>query len=95
MALFGTSSPTQGMRMCVGLPGQVLEVDGAGSARVDVQGTVRTVSLALLGEPPVPGDWVLVQLGFAMSRVTPAEAADTIRLLRLLEASIEDEIGVT
>jgi hydrogenase expression/formation protein HypC len=80
--------------MCIGLPGRVTEVDESGSAQIDVQGTVRQVSLALLREPPQVGDWVLVQLGFAMSRVTEEEAAETIHLLRLLEASVEDELGV-
>jgi hydrogenase expression/formation protein HypC len=94
MALSDGCGTAHGTTMCVGLPGRVLEVREDGSARVDVQGAVRQVSLVLLSEPVTPGDWIVVQLGFAMSRVTAAEATDTIRLLRMLEASVEDEIGV-
>lgn len=47
--------------------------------------------MALLDEPAQVGDWVMVQLGFAMRRVTEAEATETTRLLRLLEASVADE----
>lgn len=77
--------------MCVAQPGRVVEVDGSGSARVDVRGTPRRVSMALLDEPAQVGDWVMVQLGFAMRRMTEAEATETTRLLRLLEASVADE----
>jgi hydrogenase expression/formation protein HypC len=80
--------------MCVGLPGKVVEVeqDGAGFARVDIQGSLRRVSLALMGEPPKVGEWVVVQLGFAMERMTETEASEALHLLRLLEESVEDEL---
>lgn len=94
MALSVATRRAQGTAMCVGLPGQVLEVDDRGSARVDVQGAVRQVSLALVAEPPRVGDWVLVQLGFVMSRITEEEATETLRLLRLLEASVSDELSM-
>ncbi|GAC1616699.1 MAG: HypC/HybG/HupF family hydrogenase formation chaperone [Candidatus Dormibacteraceae bacterium] len=71
--------------MCLGIPGRVIEViDPANKiARVDVKGTPRNVSLALLpaDETAGPGDLVLVHLGFAMSRLTEAEAAETAEML--------------
>ena len=79
------------MAMCVGLPGQVVEVgpDG-GSALVDVHGARRTVSLVLMPAKPAVGDWVVVQLGFAMERMTATEATEALELLQLLEAAMED-----
>ncbi len=73
--------------MCLGIPGQVLEVvdrDG-GLARVDISGVRREVSVALVDEParPIePGDWVLVHVGFALARIDEDEAATTLALLR-------------
>lgn len=81
--------------MCVGLPGQVVEVlaDRPGFARVSVQGTLRLVGLGLLdGDPPRPGDWVLIQLGLALERMTEAEATEAIRLLEALGAATEDDL---
>lgn len=71
--------------MCLGIPGRVIAiVDPANKiASVDVKGVTRKVSLALLpaDETAGPGDLVLVHLGFAMSRITEAEAAETEQML--------------
>jgi len=71
--------------MCLGIPARVIAiVDPAhGIARVDVKGVERNVSLALLpaGETAGPGDLVLIHLGFAMSRLSEAEAAETNEML--------------
>lgn len=66
--------------MCLGIPGQIVErVDEVRqSVLVDVQGQQRRVSAAMLveegGELPGTGDWVVVHLGFALSRMDEAEA---------------------
>jgi hydrogenase assembly chaperone HypC/HupF len=80
--------------MCVGLPGKVVEVgsDGA-SAVVDVHGARRTVSLVLMPVAPQVGDWVVVQLGFAMERMTETEAIEALELLAMLEAAVEDGLS--
>lgn len=65
--------------MCLGIPGRVVELptDHANLARVDVEGVVRDVNLALLeDDPAVPGEWVLIHLGFALQKMTEAEVAD-------------------
>jgi hydrogenase expression/formation protein HypC len=67
--------------MCLGVPGKVLErfPDRPTIARVDVEGSVREIDLSMLeGEPPAPGDWVLIHLGFALERLTEAEAAEVL-----------------
>lgn len=79
--------------MCIGIPGRVIEVAGAppGMAQVDVQGVRRSVGTLLLESPPAPGDWVLVHLGFAMSRLTPDEARETLDLLDELARLMADD----
>jgi hydrogenase expression/formation protein HypC len=65
--------------MCLGIPGEVIEIlPGEDAlARVDASGVRRVISIGLLAdEPVVPGDWVLIHVGFALaSRIDEAEAA--------------------
>lgn len=80
--------------MCLGVPGRVIKVAAAGKvsgeamATVDFQGSRVEVSLALVPEA-VPGDWVLVHAGFALTRLDEHEAAETWRWLDLAEVSDE------
>lgn len=70
--------------MCLGLPGRIVAVAGGrpAVAWVDVGGMPREVDLALLGDdPPDVGDWVVIHLGYALERLTEAEARETIGLL--------------
>ncbi len=83
--------------MCLGIPGQVLEVVDrpAGLARVDLSGVRREVSVALVDEPARPieaGDWVLVHVGFAMAKIDEAEAQATLDQLRRLGQEYQDEL---
>ena len=83
--------------MCLAIPGVVVEiVDEADCvARVDVAGVEREVNIALLtwgGETLVPGDWVLIHVGFAMTRIDEEEAARTLALLREMGDAFETEL---
>jgi hydrogenase expression/formation protein HypC len=83
--------------MCLAIPGQVIEfVDESNRlARVDVAGVVRTVNVGLLdrdGDAAVPGDWVLIHVGFALSKVDEDEAAATLRMLQGMGADYEQEL---
>ena len=83
--------------MCLAIPGQVVEVidDANRLARVSVTGVQRTVNVGLLdgGDRPVqPGDWVLIHVGFAISRVDEAEAAATLALLERMGAEYTMEM---
>ncbi|HXX39206.1 MAG TPA: HypC/HybG/HupF family hydrogenase formation chaperone [bacterium] len=70
--------------MCLAMPGKVLSVDEAGtSGRVDVLGTSRTVDLSLVSGV-APGEWVLVQMGSAVARMSPEDAAETVELFEEL-----------
>ncbi|MCS7282728.1 MAG: HypC/HybG/HupF family hydrogenase formation chaperone [Anaerolineae bacterium] len=69
--------------MCLGVPGQIVEVYDGGLMRmgkVDFGGIVREVCLAYVPEAQV-GDWVVVHVGFAISRLTEEEAQETLQLL--------------
>jgi len=73
--------------MCLGIPGQIVQVPDrqAALATVDISGVRRSVSIALVDEPsaPVePGDWVLVHVGFALARIDEEQARETLELLR-------------
>lgn len=73
--------------MCLGIPGRIVEVPDreAGLATVDVSGVRRSISVALVDEPAAPiaeGDWVLIHVGFALSRIDEEQAHETLELLR-------------
>ncbi|MGI8547096.1 MAG: HypC/HybG/HupF family hydrogenase formation chaperone [Gemmatimonadaceae bacterium] len=83
--------------MCLAIPGQIVEIVDESNrlARVSIAGVLRTVNIALLDGPDggvVPGDWVLIHVGFAMSRVDEDEAAATLALLEQMGAEYEMEI---
>jgi len=73
--------------MCLAIPGRIIEmVDEAnGIAKVDVSGVRRNVNIALLDGARV-GDYVLIHVGFALSRVDEKEAELTLRTLQELGA---------
>jgi hydrogenase expression/formation protein HypC len=79
--------------MCLAIPGQILEyVDEPNRlARVDVAGVRRTVNVGLL-DGIEPGDWVLIHVGFAMSKIDEEEAQATHRLLQQMGSEYEQEL---
>jgi hydrogenase expression/formation protein HypC len=73
--------------MCLAIPGKIVEIspDNADSALVDVVGVRRRIDLGLLqDDKPVPGDWVLIHVGFAMSKISEEDAFDQMKTLRAL-----------
>lgn len=82
--------------MCLAIPGQVIEmIDPVNNiAKVDVGGVRRNVNVGLLTEKEAVdlGDWVLIHVGFALSKVDEAEAAATLEVLRGLGEAFDDEI---
>ena len=85
--------------MCLGIPGHIVAISDAENMLgiVDVSGVRREIHLACIVDNDHPiescvGDWVLVHVGFAMSRIDEAEAAATLALLAEFGA-IEDEFG--
>jgi len=85
--------------MCLGIPGQIVAISDAdmGLAKVDVAGVKREVNIACIvdeAHPPAScvGDWVLVHVGFAMSRIDEEEARKTLELLAEL-GEMEQELA--
>jgi hydrogenase expression/formation protein HypC len=83
--------------MCLAIPGQVIEViDEVNQiARVDVVGVRRNINVSLLsgdGEQARPGDWVLIHVGFALSKVDEEEAHATLALLQGMGRDYEQEL---
>jgi hydrogenase expression/formation protein HypC len=73
--------------MCLAIPGQIVELfpDQPNIAVIDVVGVRRKVDLGLLQDSlPVQGDWVLIHVGFAMSKISEEDALDQMRTLRAL-----------
>lgn len=85
--------------MCLGIPGQIVEIADPTQHRavVDVEGVRREISVALLttdGEAGVElGDWVLIHVGFAMAKIDEHEANETLSALRMLGSAYDDEIA--
>ena len=83
--------------MCLGIPGCIIRIDDAENmiATVDICGVRRQINVSCIVDEAHPveaciGDWVLVHVGFAMSRIDADEAAATLKLLSELgEAQAE------
>ena len=82
--------------MCLAIPGEVVELLPGNDdqlALVDVVGVKRRINVGLLdGESIGPGDWVLIHVGFAMSKVDEEEAAEALRMLELMGQAFTDEL---
>ncbi|HEV7461629.1 MAG TPA: HypC/HybG/HupF family hydrogenase formation chaperone [Solirubrobacteraceae bacterium] len=83
--------------MCLAIPGQVIEIVDESNrlAKVDVAGVRRNVNVGLLdedGTAAVPGDWVLIHVGFALSKVDEDEAHATMDLLQKMGSEYEQEL---
>jgi hydrogenase expression/formation protein HypC len=83
--------------MCLGIPGQLVEwVDPEHHiAKAEVSGVRRNVNVGLLAGPPDNidvGDWVLIHVGFAMSKIDEQEAHETLEFLRALGDPFEAEM---
>ncbi len=85
--------------MCLAIPGKLVELlSGQDSVGVvDVAGVRRKVQLGLLAEDmPKTGDWVLIHVGFAMSKISESDAVEQMRLLSMLgekEMAMEEVRG--
>lgn len=85
--------------MCIGIPGQIVALDDTqpGTAWVDVCGVRRSVNIMLVATDEqtsagLIGHWVLVHVGFAMSRLDEGEALETLQLLQEM-GEVESDVG--
>jgi len=85
--------------MCLAIPGKIIEIsaENPDTAVVDVVSVRRKVDLGLLQDDrPQPGDWVLIHVGFAMSKISEQDAHDQMQTLRILgeaEAAMQEVEG--
>jgi hydrogenase expression/formation protein HypC len=75
--------------MCLAIPARVVEIPEPDTAVVDLGGVRKKISLALL-DGVVPGDYVIVHVGYALTRLDPEEAARTLELFAAVQ-SVTDE----
>ncbi|MGJ0511734.1 HypC/HybG/HupF family hydrogenase formation chaperone [Methylocystis sp.] len=71
--------------MCLAIPAQVTKLLGDGMARIDMGGVSKAISVALVDDVAV-GDFVVVHVGYALSKIDAEEAERTLTLLRDLAA---------
>jgi hydrogenase expression/formation protein HypC len=80
--------------MCLGIPGRLVEMlDHEHLAKADVAGVGRVINIGLLEDEGLAiGDWVLIHVGFAMSKIDEDEAARALASLQLLGQAYDDEL---
>lgn len=81
--------------MCLGIPGQVIELLGSHEhlARVDVSGVSRVINVLLLEDERLrPGDWVLIHVGFGMAKIDEEEARIVLEGLQMMGQAYADEM---
>jgi hydrogenase expression/formation protein HypC len=81
--------------MCLGIPGQVVELldQHEHLARVDVSGVGRIINIGLLEDEEIrEGDWVLIHVGFAMSKIDEEEARLALASLQMMGEAFSDEV---
>jgi hydrogenase expression/formation protein HypC len=81
--------------MCLGIPGQIVEMHPHHDhlARVDVSGVGRMINIGLLEDEHLePGDWVLIHVGFAMSKIDQEEADLAMASLQMMGEMFTDEV---
>jgi hydrogenase expression/formation protein HypC len=81
--------------MCLGIPGEIVEIlaEHEDLAMVSVEGVKRVVNVGLLeDEPLVPGDWILIHVGFALSKIDEREAKASLEWLTGVGDAYTDEL---
>ena len=81
--------------MCLGIPGEVVEIliDRTDLAMVDVSGVKRAINIGLLDKDEVgPGDWILIHVGFALSKIDEEEAKAALEFLEGIGEAYEEEM---
>ena len=77
--------------MCLGVPGQIVEVRSDRKATVDFWGVRKCIRLDNLGEPAVPGDFIIDHAGWAVRVIPPSDVADTLALYEVLLAEAGED----
>ncbi len=76
--------------MCLSIPSKVTEIDEHNNAVVDTMGVQRRVSLDLISEPVKVGEYVLIHVGYAMSKIDEEDAMESLKVYRELIEKMEE-----
>jgi hydrogenase maturation protein HypF len=70
--------------MCIGIPARLVSVNAGHPdlATAEIGGQLRVVNVGLLAAPPAAGDWVLIHMGFALTRMTARQADEALDVFR-------------
>ncbi len=84
--------------MCLSIPSKITQIESANIATVDTMGVQRQVSLDLMAEPVSIGDYVLIHIGFAMTKMDEIAALESLALyqemIALMDAESSQALGV-
>jgi hydrogenase expression/formation protein HypC len=82
--------------VCLAIPGRIVEFlpgNGDQLALVDVVGVKRKINIGLMEDEELNvGDYILIHVGFAMSKINESEAAEALSMLEMMGQSFEDEL---
>ena len=77
--------------MCLSIPSQIVEILDDNYAIVDTMGVKRKVSLDLMSEPVDIGDYVLIHVGYAMTKMSEEDALESLKIYEEILQKIEEE----
>jgi hydrogenase expression/formation protein HypC len=82
--------------VCLAIPGRIVEFlpgNGDQLALVDVVGVKRKINIGLMEDEKLEiGDYILIHVGFAMSKINESEAAEALSMLEMMGQSFDDEL---
>jgi hydrogenase expression/formation protein HypC len=82
--------------VCLGIPGEIVAFDESSPdlALADVSGVRRAINVALLDDEELRiGDWILIHVGFALSKIDEEEARRALDILRMMGSGLDDELA--
>lgn len=77
--------------MCLSIPSKIVEIDEDNIATVDTMGIQRQVSLDLMADDVTIGDYILIHVGFAMSKIDKDDAQDSLKLYGEIVEKMQEE----
>lgn len=78
--------------MCLAIPVRIVALTTPGMAKVTLGGIVKEISVLLIDDPR-PGEYVMLHVGFALSRIDEAEAHRTLALLAALDPAVTADVA--
>ena len=80
--------------MCLAIPARVIELFADNRARIELSGVQKEISIALVEDVAI-GDYLIVHVGYAIGKLDPAEAEETLATFAAMRATHGDELPLT